>query len=365
MDTVARVFDYVKSWSDRNNIPVYLGEFAVMSYADGPSRIKWYDFISDQALERGFACSVWDNSLFGSLEYDMGIYNRDTRTFDTEVLNAVLNPGTYPSYSPKPTQTPAPTKPPVTPAVGEKILDDFEGVLNWGSYSGEGAKASSKMSTGKSGNGLEITYTGSADGYWGTAYNLEDGDWSKWLKLSFDIKSLDTSTNEIRVLLTEQSITGEGDGEHWVYSITPGSSWETIEIPFSDFKRRLDYQPPGQDMSGTLDLEKLCAIHFSYANSGSGKFVVDNMKLIGITSDPSPSPTPSIKHGDMNFDGKVTSTDLAMLKRYLIKALKFDTIEQEENFKKAADLNRDNKVESTDFTVLKRYLLKIIKEIPI
>jgi len=53
MDTVVRVFDFVKSWSDRNNIPVYLGEFAVMAYADRTSRVKWYDFISDAALERG------------------------------------------------------------------------------------------------------------------------------------------------------------------------------------------------------------------------------------------------------------------------------------------------------------------------
>jgi len=59
------------------------------------------------------------------LDNDMAIYNRDTRTFDTEILNALFNPGTYPSYSPKPSPTPRPTKPPVTPAVGEKMLDDL------------------------------------------------------------------------------------------------------------------------------------------------------------------------------------------------------------------------------------------------
>jgi len=117
-----------------------LGEFAVMAYADRTSRVKWYDFISDAALERGFACSVWDNGVFGSLDNDMAIYNRDTRTFDTEILNALFSP------------TPRPTKPPVTPAVGEKMLDDFEGVLNWGSYSGEGAKVSTKIVSGKTGN---------------------------------------------------------------------------------------------------------------------------------------------------------------------------------------------------------------------
>lgn len=361
MDTVVRVFDFVKSWSDRNNIPVYLGEFAVMAYADRTSRVKWYDFISDAALERGFACSVWDNGVFGSLDNDMAIYNRDTRTFDTEILNALFNPGTYPSYSPKPSPTPRPTKPPVTPAVGEKMLDDFEGVLNWGSYSGEGAKVSTKIVSGKTGNGMEVSYTGTTDGYWGTVYSLPDGDWSKWLKISFDIKSVDGSANEIRFMIAEKSINGVGDGEHWVYSITPDSSWKTIEIPFSSFRRRLDYQPPGQDMSGTLDLDNIDSIHFMYANNKSGKFVVDNIKLIGATSDP----TPSIKHGDLNFDNAVNSTDLLMLKRYILKSLELGTSEQEEKFKKAADLNRDNKVDSTDLTILKRYLLKAISEIPI
>lgn len=369
MDTVSRVFDQVKNWSVKNNIPVYLGEFAVMAYADKPSRLKWYDFISDQALNRDFACSVWDNGVFGSLEYDMGIYNRDTRTFDKEVLSAIMNPGTFPSYSPKPTQTPAPTKPPVTPAVGEKIVDDFESTLKWGSYSGEGATASSKIVTGKSGKGIEISYAGAADGYWGTANNLDDGDWSNWLKISFDIKSTDTSTNEVRFMISEQSINGEGDGEHWVYSITPDSSWETIEIPFSSFKKRLDYQPPGQDMSGTFDLEKICAIHFMYANGKSGKFIVDNVKIIGTSSGttptPTPEPTPSINYGDLNNDNEVDSIDLALMKRYVLEILKFDTKEEEDLFIKSADLNGDNSVNSTDLALLKRYILKIINKLPV
>ncbi|HPT91264.1 MAG TPA: CIA30 family protein [Acetivibrio sp.] len=357
MDTVARVFDYVKSWSDRNNIPVYLGEFAVMANADKNSRLKWYDFISDQGLDHGFACSVWDNGVFGSLDDDMGLYNRNTRTFDTEVLNAIMKHGVYYSYTPKITPTPTSTKLPVTPAVGEKMVDDFEGTLNWGAYSGEGAYASSKIASGKSGNGLEVTYTGSKDGYWGTAYNLTDGDWSRWLKISLDIKSLDSSNNEIRLMLTEQSINGEGDGEHWVYSIIPSGQWQTIEIPFSDFKRRMDYQPPGQDMSGTLDLEKIQAIHFSYANAYSGKIVVDNIKLIGITSNASPTPTPTVKPGDLDFDNQVDSLDLTLLKRYVLRKYQPDP-SVEDKFRKAGDLDGDNSVDSYDISLLKRMILR-------
>ncbi|RXE59309.1 cellulose 1,4-beta-cellobiosidase CelS [Acetivibrio mesophilus] len=63
-------------------------------------------------------------------------------------------------------------------------------------------------------------------------------------------------------------------------------------------------------------------------------------------------------YGDCNEDGKVTSTDLTILKRYL---LKMDVKINLEN----ADVNRDGKVTSTDATILKRFLTKIIKELPL
>ncbi len=357
MDNMARVFDYVKNWSEKNNIPVYLGEFAVMAYADKPSRLKWYDFISDLALNRGFACSVWDNGVFGSLEYDMGIYNRDTRTFDTEVLNAIMNPGSFPSITPIPITPTTTPKPPVTPAVGEKMHDDFEGRVKWDAYYGEGATVSLQTVNGKSGDGLEITYVGGSDSYWGVANGVED-DWSEWLKISFDIKSVDTSTNEIRFLISEKGLTPGEDGEHWVYTLTPDTSWETIEIPFSNFIRRPDYQPPSQDMSGTLDLDKVNAIHFMYSNAKSGKFIVDNIKLIGETS--TTSPTPTVKLGDVNYDGSIDSTDYAIIKRYILGTLKFDIKEEEGKFYEAADLNEDGSVNSTDYALLKRYILGTI-----
>jgi len=105
---------------------------------------------------------------------------------------------------------------------------------------------------------------------------------------------------------------------------------ENYRIPFSSFRRRLDYQPPGQDMSGTLDLDNIDSIHFMYANNKSGKFVVDNIKLIGATSDP----TPSIKHGDLNFDNAVNSTDLLMLKRYILNLWNSVHLSRRKNSKK-------------------------------
>lgn len=67
-------------------------------------------------------------------------------------------------------------------------------------------------------------------------------------------------------------------------------------------------------------------------------------------------------YGDVNGDGKVNSTDLTLLNRYMLRIISdFPSSEG----KKLADLNRDNNINSTDYTILKRYILKIVDKIPI
>lgn len=344
MDAVARVFDQVKKWSENNNIPVYLGEFGVMAYSDRTSAVKWFDFISDQAVSHGFACAAWDNGVFGSVDNDMAFYNRDTRKFDQEILNAILTVGTTYDWTPS-TQIPEePPHTPATPAVGEYLLDDFEGAIQWWPYSGSGSNATSKISTGKSGNGLEITYTGSANGYWGVGNNISE-DLEKWQKISFDLKS--TNTNEIRLLLNERGLVEGEDGEHWIYVIKPSTSWTTIEIPFSSFTKRMDYQPPAQDGNGKLDLYKVNSIHFMYANGNSGTLNIDNVKLIGLPENPQEG-----KIGDVNSDGNVDALDFALLKKYLLDAS--NSIN-----KVNADINLDGVIDAIDFAKLKMMLLSM------
>ncbi len=60
--------------------------------------------------------------------------------------------------------------------------------------------------------------------------------------------------------------------------------------------------------------------------------------------------------GDLNNDGKITSTDLLLLKRHLVAGENKEWILTENEFK-AADLNKDNKITSTDLLLLKRLLL--------
>lgn len=293
---VKTIFDKVQNWSLKNNIPVLLGEFAVMAYADRESRIKYYDYISDEALTHGFAFSVWDNGTIGTTQYDMCFYNRSTRLFDTPILDALINTPVTTSSTALPTSTPEPTKVPSTPATGEKLLLDFEDEIQikyWQPYSLE-ASVSSALSEGTHGGGMKVSYTGSNIGYWGVATLVPDGDWSAWQKISFDIKS--ENSNPIRLIITETGTISGQDGEHWEYSITPSNTWSTVTIPFKSFTKRLDHQPPVEDMSETFDLNKLKNIHFTYANEGSDTFYLDNLKVIGLDPGPSGSPvnTPTI-----------------------------------------------------------------------
>ncbi|WP_265443766.1 glycoside hydrolase family 9 protein [Acetivibrio straminisolvens] len=69
-----------------------------------------------------------------------------------------------------------------------------------------------------------------------------------------------------------------------------------------------------------------------------------------------------VLYGDVNDDGKVNSTDLTLLKRYLLKSVSnLPSAKAEKN----ADVNRDGKINSSDVTVLSRYLLKVIIELPV
>jgi len=76
-----------------------------------------------------------------------------------------------------------------------------------------------------------------------------------------------------------------------------------------------------------------------------------------------PTPTtyhPEIVYGDINGDGLVDSTDLTILKRYILRRLDFTSDQL-----KAADVNLDNEVNSTDITILKRFILRKIDSLPV
>jgi len=83
-----------------------------------------------------------------------------------------------------------------------------------------------------------------------------------------------------------------------------------------------------------------------------------------VNPSPSPTPTSDILYGDINLDGKINSSDVTLLKRYIVKSIDvFPTADPERSLI-ASDVNGDGRVNSTDYSYLKRYVLKIIPTIP-
>ncbi|MDQ2087474.1 cellulase family glycosylhydrolase [Herbivorax sp. ANBcel31] len=75
--------------------------------------------------------------------------------------------------------------------------------------------------------------------------------------------------------------------------------------------------------------------------------------------EPTPEPEEPIKYGDLNEDGKIDSTDAALLSRILLE-IPTPTINEE-----AADLNNDGIIDSSDYVILQRYIFGTISELPL
>ena len=64
--------------------------------------------------------------------------------------------------------------------------------------------------------------------------------------------------------------------------------------------------------------------------------------------------------GDINEDGKITATDLLLVKRHLIAGEKQECTLTGDKFK-AGDINKDGKITATDLLLIKRLVLEQIE----
>jgi len=77
-----------------------------------------------------------------------------------------------------------------------------------------------------------------------------------------------------------------------------------------------------------------------------------------IISEDTQPPAPTLI-GDVNADGKIDSTDLTLLKRYLLRSA---TLTEEKILN--ADTDGNGTVNSTDLNYLKKYILRVISVFP-
>jgi endoglucanase len=93
---ITDIFDNIQLWAVENNAPIYMGEFGVVTSADRTSRLAWYDNVVAEAVNRGFSFACWEHQgTFEIYDYEGGVY---TRTWDTEVLDRLINSGTWPTF---------------------------------------------------------------------------------------------------------------------------------------------------------------------------------------------------------------------------------------------------------------------------
>ncbi|MEM7342829.1 MAG: glycoside hydrolase family 5 protein [Chloroflexota bacterium] len=78
-------FQVAVRWAEKENRPLYLGEFGAYSKADTESRIRWTEFVRTEAEKQGMSWAYWE---FGA---GFGVYDRVTNTWRDDLLSALVS----------------------------------------------------------------------------------------------------------------------------------------------------------------------------------------------------------------------------------------------------------------------------------
>ncbi len=79
-------FNTVKSWSETNRRPIFMGEFGAYSKADMDSRARWTAFVSREAETHGWSWAYWE-FISG-----FGAYDGSADAWRDPLLNALIPP---------------------------------------------------------------------------------------------------------------------------------------------------------------------------------------------------------------------------------------------------------------------------------
>jgi endoglucanase len=82
---VILAMDSATAWAERNNRPLYMGEFGAYNKADIDSRVRWTATLAQSASERGISWAYWE---FCS---GFGIYEPDIKIWMNPLVDALLS----------------------------------------------------------------------------------------------------------------------------------------------------------------------------------------------------------------------------------------------------------------------------------
>lgn len=218
---VRTAFSKIKDWSDKHDIPVYLGEFGAYEAADSVSRETWTSYISYLAHSLGFATAYWEFSS------GFGVYDENKDEWRSYLMRALL----------RPTMTFDDAVYPDLDTLGYVLLDDFDG------FDGDSIHVSALAAKVAKSKGDELSDAPSWYAYCIPTSNMtiESGD-----TIITGIMVADT-TNSYEKTNFEQMITKNGhDGRGLYVKIhLEGDSypWAGFGTQFdSDNKKRFDFK---------------------------------------------------------------------------------------------------------------------------
>jgi len=81
---ILQQFDQVKSWAEKYDMPVYMGEFGAYAAADTISRYRWTDFCARSAEKYGYAWSYWEFAA------GFGFYGKTSKKLDMPLLQSLI-----------------------------------------------------------------------------------------------------------------------------------------------------------------------------------------------------------------------------------------------------------------------------------
>ncbi len=81
-----RDLDLAAGWAEKNNRPLYLGEFGAYNKADMDSRARWTAAVARQAEKRGMSWAYWEFCA------GFGVYDPQLQVWINPLLNALIPP---------------------------------------------------------------------------------------------------------------------------------------------------------------------------------------------------------------------------------------------------------------------------------
>jgi endoglucanase len=85
-EAVGRDFDRVRAWSEKENRPIYLGEFGAYDRAEMPSRVRYTSFIAREAERRDWSWAYWQ------FDSDFIVYDIPAGRWVEPIRDALVKP---------------------------------------------------------------------------------------------------------------------------------------------------------------------------------------------------------------------------------------------------------------------------------